>query len=98
MTEIELLRAALQECIEVLELVEHPRREDPDYGAVVAALGDRIGYGALMSSASASWRRRMKEDGFPVGSEFVAGPCQGTVTRALQIARAALSSGDRGGK
>lgn len=85
------LRVALEECVEVLGLVEHPRREDPDYGHEVATLGDRIGYGALMSSASATWRRRLKEDGGPVGGEFVAGPCQATVTRALQMARAALS-------
>jgi len=89
------LRLALEECVEVLELVEHPRREDPDYGAEVAALGDRIGYGAMMSSASASWRKFLEAKGMPLGSEFVAGPCQVTVTRALQMAREALSSGDR---
>ena len=96
--EIERLREALQECTEVLELNEHPRREDPDYGHEVAALGDRIGYGALMSSASATWRRRLKEDGHPVGGEHVAGPCQATITRALQIARAAITSDVREGK
>jgi hypothetical protein len=91
--------AALQECVEVLELVEHPRREDPDYGAEVAALGDRIGYGALMSSASASWRKFLVAKGMPLGSEFVAGPCQATITQALRMARAALSdTSDRGGK
>jgi len=84
--------AALQECIDVLALCEHPRNVDPDYGDEVAALGDRIGYGALMASASASWRQRLEDDGVPAGGEFVAGPCQVTVTRALRIARSALSN------
>jgi hypothetical protein len=92
------MREALQECIDVLALVEHPRREDPQYGVEVAALGDRIGYGALMSSASASWRKRLKEDGYPVGGEFVAGPCQATVTRALRMAREALTISSTEGK
>lgn len=85
------LEAALKECVEVLALVEHPAIVDPDYGDKVAALGDRIGYGALMSSASASWRERLEADGF-TGGEFVAGPCFATVKAALKQARAALST------
>jgi DNA helicase HerA-like ATPase len=91
MDNIERLREALTECIDTLALVEHPRMVDPNYGEEVRHLGDRIGYGALMSSASASWRNRLKEDGNPVGGEFVAGPCYATVLRTLRIARAALS-------
>jgi hypothetical protein len=87
---IEALETALEECVEVLGLVERPRRVDPDYGAEVNTLGQRIGFGALMSSASASWRATLAANGNPVGGEFVAGPCQATVTKALAMARAAL--------
>jgi hypothetical protein len=86
----ETLRKALEECVEVLALVEHPRRIDPQYGQEVAALGYRIGFGALMSSASASWREYLVSNGMPAGSEFVAGPCHATVLSALKQARAAL--------
>lgn len=85
------LRKALAECEDTLRLVEHPRRVDPDYGAEVEALGRRIGFGALMSSAQASWRAVLLEKGNPVGGEFVAGPCYATVLRALQMVRAALN-------
>lgn len=82
---------ALEECLSVLELVEQPRCVDPDYGAEVEALGERIGFGALMSSASASWRKFLAREGMPLGSEFVAGPCHATVLLALKKVRAALS-------
>jgi hypothetical protein len=87
---IEALEAALRECVDLLALVEHPKRVDPDYGSEVNRLGQRIGFGALMSSASASWRATLTAGGGPVGAEFVAGPCQSSVTEVLQIARAAL--------
>lgn len=91
------LREALEECVEVLELVERPAFVDPDHGDEVAALGDRIGYGALMSSASASWRERLEEQDCPTGGEYVAGPCHKTIVLTLEKARKALfppSGGD----
>ena len=84
------VRTALENCIEVLSLVEYPRFVDPDYGEEVRLLGDRIGYGALMSSASASWRLKLAAQGYPLGGEFVAGPCYATVIDALNKARKAL--------
>ncbi len=92
---IEELEEAVRECVETFELVERPSFLDPDYSDEVSALGDRIGYGALMSSASASWRNALVEQDCPVGGEFVAGPCHVTVLRALKIARAALTAGAR---
>jgi hypothetical protein len=56
----------------------------------VRALGDRIGYGALMSSASASWREKLAKEGI-AGGEFVSGPCHGTVVHTLSIIRDALA-------
>lgn len=81
------LRAALEEAEEVLALAATPSFADPDYQARIEALGDQIGYGALMAGASAAWRNRA----IVAGSEFVAGPCQITVTKALKTIRAALA-------
>lgn len=86
----EAMRKALKECIEVLRLVEQPQREDPHYGDEVRALGERIGYGALMSSASASWRKKLETHG-RAGGEHVAGPCHSSVIMALRMAEKALA-------
>ena len=86
------LVGALEEAEGVLALVEQPRWEDPLYGDEVRALGDRIGFGALMSSAQASWARRAREQGYPAGGEFVAGPCFATVQHTLKLIRQALST------
>ena len=84
------MREALTETQVNLELVEQVPIKDPDYGSEVEALGERIGYGALMTSASASWHARLKHDGWPTGGAFVAGPCHATVLKNLEMVRAAL--------
>ena len=38
---------------------------------IVKALGDEIGYGHLMSLASALWRKKLKETGVPESGAFV---------------------------
>lgn len=83
---------ALREAETVFALVEHPAFPDPDYQARIEALGGEIGYGALMAGASAAWRKC----GIIPGGEFVAGPCQVTVTRTLEMIRKALTLHDRG--
>jgi len=83
--------AALKECEEVLRLSEHPALPDPLYHEEVKALGRRIGFGALMSTASAGWREVSAEHGYPVGGEFVAGPCFATLQSTLAQVRAALA-------
>lgn len=87
--ELELARNALEDAEDTLHLVELPAFRDPRYGDEVEALGLRIGFGALMASASASWREHLAADGDPVGGEFVAGPCHGTVVATLAKIRAA---------
>ena len=82
---------ALREAENAFRLVEHPRSVDPLYGEEIQRLGDRIGYGALMSSASASWRARLAVDGIE-GGEFVSGPCHGTVVHVLGLIRSALAA------
>jgi hypothetical protein len=89
-------REALQECVDTLALVERPAFKDPLYGAEVEALGNRIGFGALMASASASWREALTKRGDFVGAEYVAGPCHATVVAALTKARAMLSAAGDG--
>lgn len=83
------LVGTLREAEEVLALMERPSQEDPAYGDEVRALGDRIGFGALMASASASWRRRLPEG---LGGEHVSGPCRGTVDLILAKVRARLQA------
>jgi hypothetical protein len=93
------LLSVLREVEETLRLVEHPECIDPVHGPKVEALGRHIGFGALMTSASASWRKVLKEKGHPLGGEFVAGPCYGSIVPLLAKVRAAInfatSSADR---
>lgn len=89
---------ALREAEELLALVEHPSNPDPLYHERVKALGEAIGFGALMSTASAGWRERIEERGDPGGSEFVSGPCFGSVQRTLRIVRAALAKAQEDGE
>jgi len=92
-------REALEDAEDTLRLVERPAFRDPRHGDEVEALGLRIGFGALMASASASWRERLAADGDPVGGEFVAGPCHNTVVSTLaKIRRAAALSTSNGGR
>jgi hypothetical protein len=88
---VEKLESALRQAEETWRLTERPTHIDPVHGARVEELGDAIGYGALMSSASASWRKRLADSGkAPVGGEFVAGPCHSMVVKALAAIRTAL--------
>ena len=89
--EVERLKAALEECVSVLALAEHGKCEDPDHQEVVTALGQSIGFGALMSAAQYGWRETLRAKGYPLGGEFIAGPCYATVITALKQARQALS-------
>jgi ABC-type nitrate/sulfonate/bicarbonate transport system substrate-binding protein len=84
------LREALTDAEETLRLMEHPRGPDPSFHEVVKDLGERIGFGALMSTAEAGWREYLEENGLPGGGGFVAGPCRGTVDSTLKRIRAAL--------
>lgn len=84
------LRAALWEAEETLRLVERPAFPDPVHHERVKRLGREIGFGALMSTASAGWQEVAAEKGYPVGGAFVAGPCLSTVQLTLAKIRATL--------
>lgn len=84
---------------EVMNLMRRPAFPDPHYHEYVKTLGEQIGFGVLMSTAEAGWRERLKERGDPAGSEFVSGPCRGTVDRLIAMideVNASLSKGDSG--
>jgi hypothetical protein len=49
-----------------------------------------------MSTASVAWREILAEKGYPIGGEFVAGPCHGTVVATLAKIRAALIPQQKG--
>ena len=46
----------------------------------VKQLGDRIGYGNLISWASALWRKSLREQGFPDNGAFI-GVCECSIKR-----------------
>lgn len=89
--EIAALVAAAQEAEEVMALTERVPFCDPQHGDEIKALGDRIGYGALMTSASRSWHDAIERQGY-AGGQFVAGPCHATVMATLKLLRAALAA------
>ncbi len=104
LTEVTRLRAvnaelveALTEAESVFALAEQPRGKDRDHGPEVTEIGRRIGFGALMTSAQASWREYATERGH-AGSEFVAGPCYSTVLSTLNMIRAALRAAEEASK
>ena len=72
-----------------LELAGSVPAINPHFADEVAALGRRIGYGALMSAASALWRDELDD---LAGGEFVCGPCRATVESNLRLIRTTLSN------
>lgn len=73
------LIAVARETMEVLQMSARERWEDPHWGAEVRALGERIGYGAMMASASAAWAKDVKDKDGIEDVGFVAGPHMSTV-------------------
>ena len=91
MTREQKLEAALREFLDVTEPASHIPIKDPDHWRAVQELGDRIGYGAMMASAQASWRELLKRDGLE-GGEHSRGPCYSVLMRAREMALDALKS------
>lgn len=86
------LRAALTEARTVLSLCKTARiRGTPEY-RMVSAIGDELGYGAIMSAASSAWAEMF--DGTPQeGSQHTCGPSEFTVRRAIARIDEVLSPG-----
>lgn len=89
---LEKIESALRDFMDATSPSAVPATRDPQHGSRVQELGDVIGYGALMSSASASWRMSLIAEGYPTGGEFVAGPCMGTLIEVRKRAGDALLS------
>lgn len=79
---------ALQEAEQALALAVPVPLVDRRLAEEVRHLGDRYGYGALMSTASAIWRTKLDD---LAGGEFVCGPCRSTADAALASVRAAMA-------
>lgn len=66
----------------ILSLISEGRPQgQPELARMMRLLGDRYGYGALMSEAAYQWAETAKVRGTP-GSEFTIGPCASTVRTA----------------
>lgn len=90
--DVDALRAALTEARAVLSLCKTARnRSVPEYIGV-RDIGRNIGYGAMMSAASAAWAEMF--DGTPQeGSQHTCGPSEVTVRRAIARIDEVLSPG-----
>lgn len=76
---IEVPKALWDEINAVLELTRTPALPDPDYHEEVMALGERIGFGALMSATEAAWRETLESEYGHSGGEFTCGTCRVTL-------------------
>lgn len=91
MTREQKLEAALRDFISITDPSARLRPIDPDYGHEVEALGVRIGFGAMMASAQASWRALLAKDGLE-GGEHTHGPCYAVLMDCRRKAQEALDS------
>lgn len=89
------LHAALVEARKVIALCTTRTFDAQPEDGVMRDLGPRYGFGALMSAASKEWAAWLAREGMPAGSQHTSGPCEATVTRALDIIDAALAADDR---
>lgn len=92
--ENERLRAALRDAREVLAYAAQVPPLHPDNHVVeeIGDLGKRIGFGALMNSASAQWAALLCDTGGE-GGEFVCSPCRGTAQAVIANIDATLNGG-----
>ena len=60
----------------------------------VERLANASGYGAIMSTASALWRKHLADKGYPKGGEFIAGPCRITAEMIIGRITAFLKQGE----
>lgn len=91
MTREQKLEVALRDFISITDPSARLGPIDPDYGHEVEALGSRIGFGAMMASAQASWRALLAKDGLE-GGEHTHGPCYAVLMDCRRKAQEALDS------
>ena len=81
-TREDALIAAAVEAIEVLRLCR-TRTIDAPEDRIARDIGERIGYGALMSAASKEWAAANARAGMPPGAQHTCGPCEVTVQKTI---------------
>ena len=82
-----LLLPEIEKMVELLEGSLEVRNFEAPEDAEVKALGERIGFGALLDAAVKGWHQSAKENGYPPGGAFTVGNCHATVESALQSLR-----------
>lgn len=82
------LRTTLERAREVIALCTTSRAKVPE-STEVRMLGEKWGYGAVMSAASTEWAKMF--DGTPQeGAQHTSGPSESTVKRTLKMIDEAL--------
>lgn len=85
------LIGALSHAHDLLQQMTYQREcPDPEHADDVRLLGERIGYGAMMASATALWPHKLADDGC-AGGEFVTGLCRTTIERGVRRLEEALA-------
>lgn len=81
-----LVRAALENYIEDMEMQLRGGIADPAISGGLATLCEVHGYGNVMATVSTLWRAKHP------GSAFLFGPCVGTGQKGLELANLALAT------
>lgn len=93
--ELAVMRAALEECLDILEVEIQAFRGqltiNPPEDAEVRRVCERWGYGATIAAAARLWYRRYEEDNPARTGVFTGGTCISLAEGAAKKARAALS-------
>lgn len=90
--DVERYRAVLRRAREVLALCT-TRTFDAPEDAFVGAIGERYGYGAVMSAASKMWAMKLRALGLP-DAQHTCGPTLWTVQKTLAEIDDALGGGE----
>ena len=89
------LKAALERCVQVLELCDTIGEPHPTHDAVIAGLSKVCGAGPLMKALVNEWRghlRLIHDLTSPSANHFTVGPTRDSVEGALRVGRAALGA------
>lgn len=89
-----LLLPEIEKMVELLEGSLEVRNFEAPEDTEVKALGERIGFGALLDAAVKGWHQSAKENGYPPGGAFTVGNCHATVESALQSWHEFLEGGE----
>lgn len=73
----------LKALLEILESSLYVRDFEAPEDSEVKAIGERIGFGALLDAAVKGWHQSAKEKGYPPGGAFTVGHCHTTVKSVL---------------